>query len=255
MAEAHDLLTPPFPAKHITAALSHFSKAVVDFGQSDWEGSISKAGKFVEAVLKGVATLCNVPFDSGRKFNAGKVMDALGQLGHGTFDDSLRLLIPRACRVVYDIASNRGARHDSDEIDANPMDANLVNSVCGWILADLIRYAQKGAVDPSDARNLVETLVEKKYPIVEEIDGRIYLHAKKKSAVDVALVVLARQHPKRMDKAVLAELVRRNGFSANNANLAVTRIGKYVDNDSGRLHLLAPGLKRADEIISSALDN
>src|SRR2546422_8479719 len=99
MSDAHDLLIPQFPAKHINAALSHFSNAVNDFGRSDWEDSIAKTGKFVEAFLKAIATHCRVTFESGRKFRADKVMNALGQLAPGRFDDSLRILIPRACRV------------------------------------------------------------------------------------------------------------------------------------------------------------
>lgn len=249
------LLSPPFPARHITAALGHFNAAVNDFGRSDWEDSIAKAGKFVEATLKAVATHCGVPFGIGRKFKADSVMTALGQLPAGSQDDTLRLTIPRACRIAYDIASNRGARHDPDEVDPNVMDANLVLPTCSWILGELIRFAQKGAVDPSKARDLVESLAERKYPAVEDVDGRIYLHAAKKSAVDTGLVILAHRHPRRMNKDELVAAIRRNNFSLGNAKVAVGRIvKKYVDDDGeGELRLLAPGLERAEEIISKAI--
>jgi hypothetical protein len=155
MTEPASLLSPTFPTKHINAALGHFDGTVNDFAHGDWEKSIVKSGKFVEAILKAVATHCGVQFQSGRKFKADSIMTALGQLPHGSYDDSLRLLIPRACRITYDIASNRGARHDPDEVDPNIMDANLVLPTCSWILAELIRYSQKGAVDPSQAQDLV----------------------------------------------------------------------------------------------------
>ena len=120
--------------------------------------------------------------------------------------------------------------------------------------AETIRYAQKGAVDPSQARDLVESLVERKYPVVEEVDGRIYLHAKKKSAVDVGLVILARRYPRRVSRVDLVEAIRRNGFKLANAKVASGRIAKFVDDDGmGRLRLLAPGLKRAEAIIVDAL--
>jgi hypothetical protein len=102
---------------------------------------------------------------------------------------------------------------------------------------------------------LVEALVEKKYPVIEEVDGRIYLHIKKKSAVDVALIALSRRYRKRVDTKDLVDTERRNGFSLQNAKMAISRIAKFVDNDGQeRLRLLAPGLKRADEIISRALE-
>jgi hypothetical protein len=254
MSDAISLLVPTFPAKHVKAALTHFTNAVNDFGQGDWEDSIAKTGKFVEAILKAIATHCEVSFESGRKFNANKIMNALAQLADGSYDESLRLLIPRACRTIYDIASNRGARHDPDEINPNSMDANVVMPVSAWILAEAIRYAQKGAVDPSQARDLVESLVEKKYPVVEEVDGRIYLHAKKKSAVDVGLVILARRYPRRVSRDGLIEAIKRNGFTLGNAKVAAGRIAKVADDDgTGQLRLLAPGLKRAEEAIMDAL--
>jgi hypothetical protein len=254
MPDANSLLASAFPTKHVKAALTHFTNAVNDFGQGDWDGSIAKTGKFVEAILKAVATHCGVPFETGRKFKADKAINALSQLANGSYDDSLRLLIPRACRVVYDIASNRGARHDPDEIDPNSMDANVVIPVSAWILAESIRYAQKGAVDPSQARDLVESLVEKKYPVIEEVEGRIYLHAKKKSAVDVGLVILARRYPRRVSRDDLTDAIKRNGFTLKNAKAAMGRIAKFFDDDgAGQLRLLAPGLKRAEEIIVNAL--
>src|SRR5471030_428189 len=136
MSDLSSLLIPTFPAKHINAALTHFTNSVNDFGQSDWEDGIAKTGKFVEAILKAVAMHCQVSFESGRKFKVDRVMNALGQLVDGSYDDSLRLLIPRACRVIYDIASNRGARHDPDEVDPNSMDANVVMPISAWILAE-----------------------------------------------------------------------------------------------------------------------
>lgn len=254
MPDITKLLVPPFPAKHITPALRHFEATVNEIGTGNWEGGIAKAGKFVEAILKALATVCNVPFASGRKFKADAIMTALGNLPQGSQDDTLRLLIPRACRLAYDIASNRGARHDPDEVDPNVMDANLVLPTCSWILGELVRFAQKRAVDPTQARDLVESLAEKKYPVVENVEGRIYLHARKKSAVDVGLAILAQRYPGRMSKDDLIEAIRRNGFKLPNAKVAVGRLGRFVDDDgNGKLRLLAPGLKQAEKIISQAL--
>ena len=254
MPDISNLLVPPFPAKHITAALRHFDATVNEIGSGNWEDEIAKAGKFVEAILKAVATRCAVPFPSGRKFKADAIMTALNNLPQGSHDDTLRLLIPRACRIAYDIASNRGARHDPDEVDPNVMDASLVLPTCSWILAELVRFAQKGAVDPTQARDLVESLAEKKYPVIENVEGRIYLHARKKSAVDVGLVVLAQKYPRRMSKNDLVEAIRRNGFKLQNAKVAVGRLGKFVDdNGNGDLKLLAPGLKQVERVVSLAL--
>jgi hypothetical protein len=180
-------------------------------------------------------------------------MNDLAALAQGSYDDSLRLLIPRACRVIYDIASNRGARHDPDEVSPSSMDANVVLPIASWILAEAIRYSQKGAVDPTGAEQMVESLTERRYSVIEKVDGRVYLHASKKSAVEVALVVLAQQHPKRMNNADLVEAVERNGFSEKNAKLAISRISHQFDVDgAGEMRLLSTGLRRAEDIIRAA---
>jgi hypothetical protein len=247
------LLATQFVARHIGPALTHYANAVEDYSKNDWEGCIAKAGKFVEALLKAAAVHCGVSFETGRKFKADKLMNDLSQLSHGSFNDSLRLLIPRACRVVYDIASNRGARHDPDEVDPNSMDANVVMPLVSWLLAEAIRFVQKGAVDPAAAAGMVESLTERRYSVVEKIEGRVYLHAAKKSAVEVALVVLAQRHPKRMAPVDLIEAVKRNGFRQNNASTAAKRIEPYLDFDqAGEMRLLSTGLRRAEAIIRAA---
>ena len=82
----------------------------------------------------------------------------------------------------------------------------------------------------------------------------VFIYTLKKSAGEAGLVILARIYPRRIGRDALTEAIRRNGFSLKNARVAVGRMAKFVDDDgSGRLRLLAPGLKRADEIIISAL--
>jgi hypothetical protein len=101
-----------------------------------------------------------------------------------------------------------------------------------------------------EAKRLVEALTERKYPVVEKVEGRFYLHKKKKSGVDVAVAALASQHPVRMSKRELIQTVKRNGFSEPNARMAVNRLAGLVDdNGQGELRLLAPGRQRADEIM------
>jgi hypothetical protein len=244
------LLTPKFPKKNIGAALNHFAEMGATFQVSKWESCCTKAGKFVEAVLKGIGSHAGLTVPSGRHFKADSIMTALGNLAGGSFDDTVRLTIPRACRFVYDIASNRGARHDPDEINPNEMDASAVVPTCCWILAEMIRYAQRGALDTTQASELVESLSARRYPLIEEVDGRVYFHHANTSAPDVALLALAYRYPKRVPTGELIAVVMRHGFKANNAQVALHRIKRYVDDDGGgNWRLLSPGLKKAEEIL------
>lgn len=253
-SEARHLLVPVFVAKHVNASLKHFEGLSESFLKGEWEDAIAKAGKFVEAALKGlyIRGTGNSPA-SGKHFKVEAVITALANITGGTVDDSIRLTIPRACRFIYEVASNRGGRHDPDEIDPNAMDASAVMTQCSWVLAEMIRHAQRGSASMQDAQNAVESLMKRRYQLVEEIDGHTYFHGSNPSAVDVALVILLKAYPRRISLANLVAQLRSNKFSDSNARMAVTRINRLLHrDDDGNLMLLQPGLRQAEELLSSA---
>ena len=247
------LLQPKFAVRHVKSALNHFQAMTVEFQQGAWEEAIGKSGKFIEAVLKALHVHVGKTLPPARRFKAGNVINGLEQLAAGSFDDTIRLTIPRACRFNYDIASNRGARHDPDEVDPNEMDARTVVAASSWILAEMLRYAQKGAVDQTKARELVDALTERRYPLIEEVDGRVYFHLRKASARDIALLTLWHRHPGRMSRSDLVAAIVRHRFKVANANMAVSRLGGLVDeDDKDRLRLLQPGVRMAEQLVESA---
>lgn len=244
------LLKPTFAATHVTALLSHHQAMVQEFQQGAWEECISKGGKFVEAVLKALWVHTGNALGPAREFKVDKVINQLPNCT--TFDDSIRLAIPRACRFAYDIASNRGARHDPHEIDPNVMDATAVVAMNVWILGEMVRYAQKGSLKPEEAKALVEALIEKKYPLMEDVEGRPYLHVPGASGRDIALLLLWKQHPKRISHDALVAGVMRHDCTEKNARVSVDRLKGAVDVDSGGLRLLQPGIREAELILDAA---
>lgn len=253
VSDVERLLQATFDAKHVKAALKHFQAMATEFQQGAWEEAISKAGKFVEAILKALYVHVGRTLPPARQFKADRVINELGQLVTGTFDDTIRLTIPRATKFVYDIASNRGARHDPDEIDPNEMDARAVVSTTAWALAEMLRYSQKGAMNTHSVEELVASLTQRQYPLIEEVDGRVYFHIRGASARDVALLLLWHKHPGRMTKEELIAALMRHRFNRPNATMAVARIARFVDmDDNGRLRLLQPGLREAEQLIEAA---
>lgn len=247
-----ELLVPFFPNRNIASAIRHYTGIVSDFQAVSWEDCLAKVGKLAEAVLKALYIHVGEALPSGRGFKADTIINVLFNKPQGSYDDSIRVLIPRACRFIYDIASNRGGRHDPDEIDANEMDASVSVPICSWILAEMVRVSQKGAVDLEGAKALVDSLTAKKYPNIEEIDGRAYFHFKDISATDVALLALAHHHPRRTAKQDLITTIKRHGFSVSYARMAIQRISRLVDdNGNDQLKLLIPGLRKAEEIMKA----
>jgi hypothetical protein len=235
--------------KHVDAAVKHFGRMVQDYQKSEWDDANAKGGKFVEAVLKALVTEAGETPASGKAFKAGTVLDTIDR--KTALHDSLRLTIPRACRFVYEIASNRGARHDADEIEANEMDAKAVLALCSWILAEMVSYSQKG-MDLGEAKDAVDSLMRRRYPFMEEIDGRVYWDIAN-SAREAALLILYGVYPKRMSDESLTRQVARHGYSLKNATVAVKRICTRVDDDGrGNLRLRNLGVREAEKLIRKA---
>jgi hypothetical protein len=240
-----------FNSKYVISLLNHFDESITKFENRDWEACIQKAGKFVEAAIKGLANYCQISMPRGRDFKVSKLVEELRKADQIKYDDTVRLLIPRICVFIYDISSNRGARHDPDEIDSNKMDAVVVVQNISWILAEMTRFSQKGSIAPDQAIELVEELMEKKYPIFEEIDGRLYVNKEGLSAPETAMLLLNFKYPNRVNKQHLTDMLIRHSFTRKNSEMAISRLSKYVDEDAdGSVKLRAIGRNKADLILN-----
>ena len=248
--EIKDLLKV-FNSKYVISLLNHFDESIKKFESREWEICIQKAGKFVEAVIKALANYCQIPIPRGREFKVSRLVEELRKTDPSKYDDTIRLLIPRIGVFIYDISSNRGARHDPDEIDPNKMDAIAVIQNIAWILAEMTRFSQKGSLAPDQAIELVEELMEKRYPIFEEIDGRLYVNQEGLSAPDTALLLLNFKYPNRVNKEYLKDMLIRHHFTPKNSKIAISRLSKFVDEDAdGNIKLRGIGRNKADLILN-----
>ena len=84
--------------------------------------------------------------------------------------DAVRIHIPRTLRLIYDVRNKRDVAHHGDEIDPNLQDATLVVTNMDWVVAELVRLHHNVSAD--EAQAIIENLVTKEVPAVEEIDGQ-----------------------------------------------------------------------------------
>ena len=246
------MLKAKFNSKEIDRLIAHYQTMLEEFQKGEWEKAIVRSGKFVEATLKALWIFVGNTLPRAREFKADYGIRELEKVPTASAEDTIRISIPRACRFVYDIASNRVARHDNDELDPNEMDATAVLSTCSWILAELLRNAQKGSLDLGKVQEMVLNLTQKRFPVIEDVDGHVYFHLKDLSAREVALLTLWHAHPARMRKQDLVEAACRHGSSKANATMGVSRLDKVVDDDGGgNLRLLLPGVHEAERLLSA----
>src|SRR5918994_609194 len=102
--------------------------------------------------------------------------------------DGLRVHIPRALRMVYDIRNKRDAAHLADGIDPNLQDGTFVIGTLDWILAEFVRLFHEVSAD--QAQKIIADLVRKRVPAVQDIQGFLKILNPKLGVSDRILVLL-----------------------------------------------------------------
>jgi hypothetical protein len=155
--------------------------------------SAVEGGRFAEAAFRMLQQETTGTFTPLGKTlpSTDKLIEDLENLPGAAHSDAVRIHIPRVLRVVYDIRNKRDAAHLGDGIDPNVQDATLVVSTLDWILAEFVRLHHNVSADK--AQNLVEELVTRVAPVIQDFDGFLKLLNPKLGATDQSLVLLYQQ--------------------------------------------------------------
>ena len=160
-----------FPKTLISKLTYHYAKLKSSFLENRLESGELNGAKFAEIVFR----LIQYATDPQHQYtplrqplpSVDSLVIQFQQLPR-TFDDSLRLHIPRALRAIYGIRSKRGVGH-TGEVNANLMDTTLVIAVCDWVMAELVRLYHDCSAD--EAQSIVDRLVKRNVPIIYDRDG------------------------------------------------------------------------------------
>jgi hypothetical protein len=144
--------------------LEEYSTILHNYLWRKWTPSELSGGRFCEVVytiIKGCST-GNYPPSPTKPNN---FVQACRELESITSNPrSFQILIPRLLPALYEIRNNRGVGHIGGDVDSNHIDASAVLSIASWIMAELIRVFHD--VDIQDAQKIVDSLVERKIPLV-----------------------------------------------------------------------------------------
>jgi hypothetical protein len=161
-----------------------------------------EGGRFSEAAFRLLEQQTTGAFTPlGQSVDTQAIIRALEQTPVGSHPDSVRLHIPRALRVIYDIRNNRDAAHLADGIDPNLQDATLVATTADWVLAEFIRLHH--GVSPDEAQRIVTDLVSRQAPVIQDFEGFLKVLDPSMRAGDRVLVLL---YQRGADGASYAEL-------------------------------------------------
>jgi hypothetical protein len=132
--------------------------------------SAVEGGRFCEAAFRLLQQRSMGTFDPlGTTLDTEKLIRTLGQIPATQQPDAVRLHMPRALRMVYDIRNKRDVAHLADGIDPNLQDAGLVVAVLDWVLAEFVRLYH--SVPANTAQQIVANIVTRAAPAIEDFDG------------------------------------------------------------------------------------
>jgi hypothetical protein len=151
--------------------------------------SAVEGGRFCEAAFRLLQQITTGTFDPlGTPLDTERLIRTLGNTPQGAHPDSVRLHIPRALRVVYDVRNKRDNAHLADGIDPNIQDAGLVVAVLDWVLAEFIRLYH--TIPPDTAQQMVNAIVNRAAPAIEDFDGFLKVLRTDLGASDFVLLLL-----------------------------------------------------------------
>lgn len=182
-------LTKVSDSKLIARLLEAYIETKRNYYLGNLRPSEVEGGRFCEAAFRMLQQRTTKKFTSlGQQLNTEKVILDLGNIPANSQPESIRLNIPRALRVVYDIRNKRDAAHLADGIDPNLQDATLVVSVLDWVLAEFVRL--DCAASPNEAQRIIEGLVTRRVPAIQNFKGFLKVLNPSLSASNCLLLLL-----------------------------------------------------------------
>ena len=170
LAQIEAGLKSKFDSKLVEELLAAYQDAKNNFYTVGLRLSAVEGGRFCEAAFRMLEQETTGRFTSlNRSIDTEKIIKALVDVPTADAPDAVRIHIPRALRVVYDIRNKRDAAHLADGIDPNLQDGTLIVSILDWVLAEFVRLHHN--VSAGEAQRIVDGLVTRKVPAIQDFCG------------------------------------------------------------------------------------
>jgi len=176
-----------YPADVCDAILEAYREIEESFSLQKWKTAELDAGHFVEAsrrLLEHELFGSYTPIGKNLpSFNDGELKKYENAQG----DESLRMLIPRVLKSIFNIRNKRGIGH-LGVISANEMDSTLILYNVKWVLAEFVRLAT--GTNPNETQKMIASIVERRIGLLWKHQGITRILESKISARDQVLILL-----------------------------------------------------------------
>ena len=188
-----------------------------------------EGGHFAEVIiriLQFVTTGTYTPLGQSLSRLDAREVERYAQLSSATYNDSIRIHIPRAVFAIYGIRSRRGVGHVGGDVTPNLSDATFIVATCDWIMAELLRLYYTSTLE--EAQQLVDTIVTRKVPLVQDFNGFLKVLDPTLSVPRQVLVLLYQRGTTGASRQELGQWVKT---SSGNLSTALQRLEdgqKYI---------------------------
>ncbi len=229
----------------VNEIFEHYDVLKTSFRLQDWEKCLLRGGKFSEAVMKAIHLI-----HTGNTVTKISVEAEINEVNKRTdLPDSIRLLIPRAIKVIYDHRSKRGGAHSS--FDPNSMDCSMIVPISDWIIGELVRLYCTS--EPNLAMKFVAGITVKSAPFVEKFGKDYIVLLKGASARQEIALILYTRHPNRTKTNDLIKWIPNHSASNIRLSLANMRKAKLAHFNSNGYVFTTLGIKTTEEEIFTHL--
>lgn len=237
-----------------TPLIECFQLILRNYVERRWEPAELNGGKLCEIVYTIVdgalaGTYAASPSKPANMVGACRALEGRPANTARVGDRSLRILIPRLLPVLYEIRNNRNVGHVGAEVNPNHVDAVAVLSMASWVMAELVRIFHN--VTLVEAREAVESLAERRHPLVWEVEDKKRVLDTTLSKSDQSMILLYSEQgwinvPQLQDWVEYA-----NTTQFKNRILKPLHDGRFIEFDTAnnRARIAPPGIQRVEDTL------
>ena len=222
--------------------LDEYEEIVNRFDLGDFRPSELNGARFAEAAFRICQHVCTGNYSPiGTSLpRVDQLLRNLEQTPNSTADDSFRLHIPRALRLIYDLRNRRDVAHLGSGISPNFSDASIVLGCASWVLAEIVRICHQCDIDT--AQRIVDNLPQRRTSLIWTEGDIVRVLNPELSYKEQVLLILHHLQPNWVDERQLFEWV---GYS--NISTFRDRVLNKLHDDAlihyrnGRTRILPPG--------------
>lgn len=236
----------------ISAWLTEYKKLKNEFLKRQWQNCISNCGLFSEytvAILKELydkspININQIHFDSFYQ-------DCITKPKPNPEDEILLLAVPNAAKTIYTIRNKKKGAH-AKAIDPDYVDSLIVTSLSDYILSQFVLLKCQGT--QNEIRELIQNIIDKKVPLVEEFeDGTIIIHTKLGNPDQILLALYVKG--RRLNKDELIETLQIGYSQLADSSLKSLKKRKLIHENNEGYVITQAGEERVEKIIQKNLEN